>query len=410
MEHHRRLLVCFTGCSILVTGECPDDPLTLRISETTIGVVCGKRRARNLRGDTRELGYTRSQVISRSPKPFSFSNIPPDRQNSLSCPATQQTFPLKTNSSSSAKRWRQDKRSRLGRWPSCANKRTNCERITSAYEPSWRPPRLRNHRDLPAHVLHLVPIKARRLLYPTTLTYRWMTSYLLTALCSHGVHHPRTSRKPNPEKGPLINPADPSIPHNTGYGEKPVRSDASRSQLMNVPERPGGIAPPVPSMYPPFRVATTPHMFFSSALRGPQHMLSSSLDQHILDYDPPHGFSIPSFSMYDGSFDPYNHMWHFNQAMILNVRDDRLLCKVFPVSLKGPVLAWFHKLPRGSINSFVKLWASFVSQYLCSIRKKWNISSLQAILKREDDSIRDFTRRFGQAVQQIDIYSMDAIL
>ena len=88
--------------------------------------------------------------------------------------------------------------------------------------------------------------------------------------------------------------------------------------------------------------------------------------------------------------------------MILSAGDDRLLCKVFPASLKGPALAWFHKLPRGSINTFGELWVAFVSQYLCSVRQKGNISSLQ--------SIRDFTRRFGQVVQQIDIYSMDAVL
>ena len=52
----------------------------------------------------------------------------------------------------------------------------------------------------------------------------------------------------------------------------------------------------------------------------------------------------------------------------------------------------------------------FVSQYLCLVRQKGNIISLQAILKWEDESIRDFTRRFGQAVQQINIYSMDAVL
>ena len=83
---------------------------------------------------------------------------------------------------------------------------------------------------------------------------------------------------------------------------------------------------------------------------------------------------------------------------------------MFPASLKGHALAWFHKLPRGSINTFGELWVAFVSQYLCSIGQKGNISSLQSILKREDESIRDFTRRFGQAVQQIDIYSMDAVL
>ena len=114
--------------------------------------------------------------------------------------------------------------------------------------------------------------------------------------------------------------------------------------------------------------------------------------------------------MYDGSSDLYDHMLHFNQAMILNAGNDRLLCQAFPASLKGPALASFHKLPRGSLNSFGELWATFVSQYLCSVLHKGNISSLQSIFKRDDESIRDFTRRFGQAVQQIYVYSMDAVL
>ena len=217
-----------------MTGECPDDPLTLRIQETTIGAVCGKHRVRNLRGDTQELGYTRSQVISRSSKPWPFSNIPPDRRNSPLCPAIQKTIPLKTSSSSGAKRWRQDKRSRPDRWSSCANTRTDCGRIMSACEPGWRPARLRNHGDLPTHFLHLVLTKAKRSLYPTTLTYRRMTSYLPTALRSHAVHHPRMPRKPNLEKGPLIDPADPSVSRYAGYGEKPARTDASQSQLVNM--------------------------------------------------------------------------------------------------------------------------------------------------------------------------------
>ena len=156
--------------------------------------------------------------------------------------------------------------------------------------------------------------------------------------------------------------------------------------------------------------APVSYMTAPVAVSGPEDMLLSSLGQHILIYELPRGFAIPLFSMYDGFSDPYDYMLHFNQAMILNARNDRLLCKVFPTSLKGPSLAWFHKLPRGSINSFSELWATFVSQYLCSVRQKGNISSLQTLFKREDESIRDFTRRFGQAVQQIDAYSMDAVL
>ena len=195
-----------------------------------------------------------------------------------------------------------------------------------------------------------------------------------------------------------------------------MQREPSRDQRPPTPAHPfvhdhaGGFPLPVPSMYPPFRAAPTPQMIFSSAVQGPQDMLSTPPGQHILDYDPPRGFSIPPFAMYDGSSDPYDHMLHFNQAMIFNAGDDQLPCKVFPASPKGPHLAWFHKLPKGSINTFAELWTAFVSQCLCSVRQKGNINSLQSILKREDESIRDFTRRFRQAVHHIDVYSMDAIL
>ena len=74
----------------------------------------------------------------------------------------------------------------------------------------------------------------------------------------------------------------------------------------------------------------------------PNDMLFSPLRQHILDYKPPRGFVILAFTTFDGSIDPYDHMLHYNQVMILNVGNDRLLCKVFPNSLWGPALAWFH--------------------------------------------------------------------
>ena len=58
-------------------------------------------------------------------------------------------------------------------------------------------------------------------------------------------------------------------------------------------------------------------------------MLSSPLRQHILDYEPPREFAILAFTTFDGSTDPYNHILHYNQAMILNAGNDLLLCKVF---------------------------------------------------------------------------------
>ena len=139
-----------------------------------------------------------------------------------------------------------------------------------------------------------------------------------------------------------------------------------------MPIRLGGVAPQFPPLHRPFGVAFAPHLVSFLAFQGLEDMLPSPLGLHILSYEPPRSFVMPSFSMYDGSTEPYDHMLHFNQTMILNVGNDCLLCKVFSANLKGPALAWFHKLPRGSI----KLWAAFISQYLCSFRQKGNISSL----------------------------------
>ena len=128
-----------------------------------------------------------------------------------------------------------------------------------------------------------------------------------------------------------------------------VRREISRERRQseqapeNMPTWHRGIAPSFSFMYPTFGVAPAPYMLASTIVRGLEDMLSSPLGQHILSYEPPHGFIILSFSMYDGSFYLYDHMLHFNQTMILNAGDDRLLCKVFPASLKGPALAWFHK-------------------------------------------------------------------
>ena len=97
-------------------------------------------------------------------------------------------------------------------------------------------------------------------------------------------------------------------------------------------------------------------------------MLSSPLGQHILNYEPPRGFVVSAFAMFNGSIDPYDYMLHYNQVMILNVGNDRLLCKVFPASLQEFALARFHKLPCNSINSFNELWAAFISQYLCPVQ------------------------------------------
>ena len=140
---------------------------------------------------------------------------------------------------------------------------------------------------------------------------------------------------------------------------------------------PPSTLPSMPLVQPTFGTTPTFYIPPMTLIQRPNDMLSSPLGQHIL----PHRFAIPAFNTFDGSTDPYDHMLHHNQTMTLNAGNDRLLGKVFPANLWGPALTWFHKLPRYSINSFYELWAAFISQYLCLVRQKRNISFLQTVLK-----------------------------
>ena len=144
---------------------------------------------------------------------------------------------------------------------------------------------------------------------------------------------------------------------------------------------PTSMMPQMSSAHLAFSAGPTFYMPPAALIRRPDDMLSSPLGQHILDYEPPRGFVIPAFATFDGVIDPYDHMLHYNQAMILNVGNNHLLCKEFSTSLRGHALAQLHKLLRNLINSFSELLAVFVLQYLCSVGQNRNINSLQTILK-----------------------------
>ncbi|RVW62590.1 hypothetical protein CK203_059541 [Vitis vinifera] len=101
---------------------------------------------------------------------------------------------------------------------------------------------------------------------------------------------------------------------------------------------------------------------------------------------------------------------HYRQLMTLDIGNDALLCKVFPASLQGQALSWFHRLPPNSVGNFRDLSEAFVGQYLCSARHKQNISTLQNIKMQDNESLREFVKRFGQAVLQVEACSMDAVL
>ena len=81
-------------------------------------------------------------------------------------------------------------------------------------------------------------------------------------------------------------------------------------------------------------------------------MLSMSFDPHIINYESSKGFIVPKFTMYDRTSDPFDNIIYFKQLMTLDIRNDALLCKVFPSNLHGEALSWFHRFPPNFVNMF----------------------------------------------------------
>ena len=136
-----------------------------------------------------------------------------------------------------------------------------------------------------------------------------MMSSLQTTLHFSVAHHPRTMRKLSPERDLLPSPAGLLEVCVARCEERPEGTNPIRNWPLSICVPGSGVWPPqfLPAQYP-FRAPLIPHATSYPPVRGPYDMLSPPLGQYILDYEPPHEFVIPSFAMYDGSSDPYDHM------------------------------------------------------------------------------------------------------
>jgi len=108
---------------------------------------------------------------------------------------------------------------------------------------------------------------------------------------------------------------------------------------------------------------------------------------------PPPKFVIPKIYVYNGSTD---HLLHYRNIMALNTSSDYLMCRVFPASLHGQALVWFHKIPAKYVSYFKELSRLFLAQYSCNRRQIKDLDYLFNLKMKKSvtESIRDSTKRF----------------
>ena len=105
---------------------------------------------------------------------------------------------------------------------------------------------------------------------------------------------------------------------------------------------------------------------------------------------------------YDASKDPLDHLESFKTLMHLQGVADKIMCRAFPITLKGPARIWFSRLTPNSICTFKELSAQFASHFIRGHKYKKSTTCLMSIKQREDETLRSYIACFNKEALSID--------
>ena len=111
---------------------------------------------------------------------------------------------------------------------------------------------------------------------------------------------------------------------------------------------------------------------------------------------------MPQVESYDGSKDPLDHLESFKTLMHLQGVAEKIMCRNFPITLKGPTRIWFSRLTPNSICTFKELSAQFASHFIRGHKYKKSTACLMSIKQREDEMLRSYIARFNKEALSID--------
>ena len=123
----------------------------------------------------------------------------------------------------------------------------------------------------------------------------------------------------------------------------------------------------------------------------------------VLHFPLPEKFKMPQIEAFDGAKDLVDHLNTYKYQMQLHGYQDPVRCRAFAITLKGPALAWFNRLPPPSISSFKELSIAFVSHFIGARTYRKPSYHLLSIKKNLQESLRSYVQRFNTESLKIDV-------
>ena len=105
--------------------------------------------------------------------------------------------------------------------------------------------------------------------------------------------------------------------------------------------------------------------------------------------------------MYDERTDLIGHISHFRQSMALHLKNDALMCHMFPSSLGPIALRWFNHLEHVSIHSWDEMAEAFLSWFITNSRRLREVNSLLAMSIRESESLKNYSSKYWELYNEV---------
>uniref|UniRef100_A0A2N9HQ03 Uncharacterized protein n=1 Tax=Fagus sylvatica TaxID=28930 RepID=A0A2N9HQ03_FAGSY len=132
------------------------------------------------------------------------------------------------------------------------------------------------------------------------------------------------------------------------------------------------------------------------------HRADSPFIPSIADFPLPSRFKVPLLENFDGTKDPFDYLEAFKTIMQLQAVPEEVMCRAFPLGLRGSARVWFNKLESESIGSFVQLSRAFIDHFIGSQRRGRPPTHLLSVKQMEGESLRTFVHRFNEEAMKID--------
>ena len=129
----------------------------------------------------------------------------------------------------------------------------------------------------------------------------------------------------------------------------------------------------------------------------------SPFTAEVLHFPLPVKFRMPQVEAFDGTRDPVDHLNTYKNQMELHGYQDPVRCTAFAITLKGPALAWFNRLPPSSISSFRELSIAFVSHFIGARTHRKPSYHLLTIKQSSQESLSSYVQRFNAESPKVDI-------